>query len=326
MLLSIIIPIFKVEEYINTCFESIYSQELDESTFEVIAVNDGTPDQSMRVVRKYQSSHDNLKIINQTNAGVSVARNNGLLKASGLYVTFIDPDDFICEGTLNKLLSILECSDKDMIIMRALKDKVEVFPWRGVFQDRDIIDGVGMYLKGYNRGSVWGVAYKKDFLEKYEILFPVGVRNGEDSIFFCLCQLWAQHILFLDIFFYNVYVRPGSATTSMSRYSIDLYKKTAHYIHSIIVQNENNCTHKQLSLLSNTLYRCVSQWVYSSLLVEDVSLNYLLNSLDIRQFIPIIHKYTQGFSFSSKLGLILMSKSFSLYYLLVKVKSHVSKS
>ena len=78
MLVSIIIPIYNVEKYIEQCFTSIYAQDISEDIFEVIAVNDGTPDNSMSIVKTIASQHKNLVIINQENQGLSVARNTGL--------------------------------------------------------------------------------------------------------------------------------------------------------------------------------------------------------------------------------------------------------
>lgn len=78
MLVSIIIPVYNVEQYIEQCLSSIYAQDISEDIFEVIAVNDGTPDNSMSIVKTIASQHKNLVIINQENQGLSVARNTGL--------------------------------------------------------------------------------------------------------------------------------------------------------------------------------------------------------------------------------------------------------
>ena len=67
MLLSIIIPIYNVEQYIGTCFESLFKQDLDSSLYEIIAVNDGTPDNSMKIVEEYAEKYSNIKIVNKEN-------------------------------------------------------------------------------------------------------------------------------------------------------------------------------------------------------------------------------------------------------------------
>ena len=95
MKISIIIPIFNVENYIFRCLDSIYSQGVDESCFEVIAVNDGSTDKSSDIVRKFQKEHSNILLFEKNNEGVSVARNLAVEKSSGDYLAFIDPDDSI---------------------------------------------------------------------------------------------------------------------------------------------------------------------------------------------------------------------------------------
>ena len=93
--LSIIVPVFNVEKYIEKCLSSIFSQEVDESLFEVVIVNDGTKDNSMNIVKSIVAKHNNIKLIVQKNQGLSVARNNGLKAAKGEYVWFVDSDDTI---------------------------------------------------------------------------------------------------------------------------------------------------------------------------------------------------------------------------------------
>ncbi len=100
MKLSLIIPIYNVEPFIDQCLGSIYCQHWDEGQFEVVAVNDGTPDKSMDIVQRYAEEHSNLHIVNQTNQGLSVARNTGLSHACGEYVWFIDSDDWLTANAL----------------------------------------------------------------------------------------------------------------------------------------------------------------------------------------------------------------------------------
>lgn len=94
-ILSIIVPVYNVEQYISACLDSLYRQGVDEGLYEVVVVNDGTPDRSMNIVNQYVSEHTNIKIIQQENGGVSVARNNGIKHATGKYITFLDADDEI---------------------------------------------------------------------------------------------------------------------------------------------------------------------------------------------------------------------------------------
>ena len=102
--LSIIVPVYNVEKYIYKCIDSLYHQGLSDDCFEIIIVNDGTLDTSMKIVSSFVDQHSNIKIINQENQGLSVARNNGLAQAEGDYILFVDSDDFIVDNSLGIIL------------------------------------------------------------------------------------------------------------------------------------------------------------------------------------------------------------------------------
>lgn len=114
--LSIIVPIYNVEKYVRTCIESIFRQGLDENRFEVIIVNDGTQDKSMEVITDIISQHSNIIVIEQKKQGLSVARNNGIAKASGEYLFMPDSDDLLFYGSLKQLLEIALTTKSDMVI------------------------------------------------------------------------------------------------------------------------------------------------------------------------------------------------------------------
>ncbi len=98
---SIIIPVYNVEKYIKRCLDSVFQQSYQD--FEVIVVNDGTQDNSMQIVSNY-----NVKIINQVNSGLSVARNNGVANAQGEYILFLDSDDYIEKDLLLEVSKMLD--------------------------------------------------------------------------------------------------------------------------------------------------------------------------------------------------------------------------
>lgn len=119
--LSIIVPIFKVEKYIRRCLESIFRQGLNDDVFEVIIVNDGTPDRSMEVIADIIQQHQNITVINQENQGLSVARNNGIEQARGEYILFIDSDDLLIDNTLPYLLDKALSSQANLVVADFVK-------------------------------------------------------------------------------------------------------------------------------------------------------------------------------------------------------------
>lgn len=114
--LSLIIPIYNVEKYIYSCLESVFFQNVSESDYEVIVINDGTPDDSMKIVFDFASKHKNLIITEQENQGLSVARNEGLKIAKGEYIWFIDSDDSIVENCLGIIFRLIDVHKADVFI------------------------------------------------------------------------------------------------------------------------------------------------------------------------------------------------------------------
>src|SRR5690625_1641691 len=98
---SIIIPIYNVENYLEKCLNSVINQTLNE--IEIILINDGSPDESLNICKIYQNKDKRIKIINQKNHGVSHARNQGIKIATGQYIGFIDPDDWVEPFMFEKL-------------------------------------------------------------------------------------------------------------------------------------------------------------------------------------------------------------------------------
>ena len=116
MKLSIIVPVYNVEKYIRLCMESIFKQGLDENDYEVIIVNDGTPDKSMEMITDIIVAHQNIHVINQENQGLSVARNNGIAAAKGEYIQFLDSDDLLIDNSLPYLLDKATSLKADLVV------------------------------------------------------------------------------------------------------------------------------------------------------------------------------------------------------------------
>lgn len=106
LLLSIIVPVFNVEEYIRPCIISIFRQGLSEDCFEVIIVNDGTKDHNMEGIQDIFELHKNITVLNQENQGLSVARNNGIAMAKGEHILMPDSDDLLIENSVKPLLDL----------------------------------------------------------------------------------------------------------------------------------------------------------------------------------------------------------------------------
>ena len=115
MKLSFIIPVFNTEDYLERCLASCLDQDLPESDYEIIVLNDGSTDGSLQVAQRIASSHPCIRIVSQENGGLSRARNAGLREASGDYVWFVDSDDYIARNCLGTLWS--KCADEMLDVL-----------------------------------------------------------------------------------------------------------------------------------------------------------------------------------------------------------------
>ena len=111
--ISVIIPVYNVEKYLPECLESILSQVKNNAIYEIVLVNDGTPDNSMDIAYSIVGRYSNVKVVNQENQGLSVARNIGLEHATGDYIWFIDSDDWLTDDAIS-------------IVMKAISENPEI--------------------------------------------------------------------------------------------------------------------------------------------------------------------------------------------------------
>lgn len=222
MFLSIIIPVYNVERYIRDTLDSIYNQKFDENEFEVICVNDGTPDNSMQIVNEFALIHPNLYIINQENQGLSCARNRGLEQAKGEYVWFVDSDDTIENKSLTTLRKvILSNQDTDILafdviwidektgleyLKKIIPKKKHDFLYRQKSQYNQI---VGKFTTTPAQKYV----FKRKFLLENSLCFCPGIYH-EDEEFVPKAIFLAETIQFINISFYRYLVRSSGSITS----------------------------------------------------------------------------------------------------------------
>lgn len=226
MLLSIVIPVYNVEPYVQKCLESCIYQEVPKSDYEIIVVNDGTKDNSMSIVHKIAKEYENIRIESQENQGLSIARNNGLAYAKGDYVWFVDSDDWIEKGCLKRILPMLR-NDVDLLQMQYR------YVYDDVLKNRDILlstfDGYKSGREVIRDGGLPAPAqftiYRKHFLEENKLYFMPGIYH-EDSEFKPRATYLANKIAIINLVCYNYYQRTtGSITSSfVEKNAVDLIK------------------------------------------------------------------------------------------------------
>jgi glycosyltransferase involved in cell wall biosynthesis len=218
--LSIIVPIYNVEEYVRPCMESLFRQGLDEECFEIIAVNDGSTDNSIKVIEDLVEKHHNISIINQSNQGLSVARNTGIAKSSGTYILFVDSDDLLIDNTLSALLQEALKSRPDMLVADYVKmDNQQIesrkFPSSDcTFQSTT---GTELFLHQLDPRAcyVTNKLYNRAFLNKNHLCFTPGIYF-EDIPFTTACYLNAGSCIKSNCSFYIYRQRLSSICSSIN--------------------------------------------------------------------------------------------------------------
>ena len=217
-LISILIPAFNAEKFIIRCINSILSQKVFKKYFEIIIVNDGSIDNTGIIVESNFPHDSNIMVYNRQNEGVACARNFAISKARGNYLMFVDADDELMMSSLENLLFLIN-TEYDIVICKSFKytktksNPMECYPYSLVMYNHSY-SGLELFKKKYVRGSVCGCLFNRKYLKKYDLYFPSGITNAEDTFFMLRCFLHANYILMKNVALYKINVTLGSASQS----------------------------------------------------------------------------------------------------------------
>lgn len=229
--LSIIIPFYNVEQYIAQCLDSVYHQDISEEEYEVICVNDASPDHSRDIVLEYQKQHKNLVLIeHEHNKKLGAARNTGRSIARGKYIWNVDSDDYIAENSLSSILHQCEQNDLDILMFNLASNtdgviKIADFPFCVSNAPQDGISCLNQNLSEIGRFCpVWRYIYKRDFLDTNHIYSPE-INMGEDVPYAFKSLLLVKKILLVNEVYYHYRINPASLTGVSTLKPIVLYEK-----------------------------------------------------------------------------------------------------
>lgn len=219
MKLSIIIPLYNAERYIERCLRSCVDQDLDASEYEIIVVNDGTPDNSMEIVERLAAEAINIRIFEQENSGPGAARNCGIDHAKGKYVWFVDSDDWIESECLEELTRRLSDEDLDaLIILASVNDDSRR-------SDKPLFDLSALGNKVYSgRKIVYRMAvclypqvtiYRRSVLVDNEVRFMPKIYH-EDNEFIPRAYYHLERVSVWHREIYNLYMSPMSITRTIN--------------------------------------------------------------------------------------------------------------
>lgn len=216
---SIIIPVYNVEKYLRKCVQSVISQTLKE--IEIFLIDDGSSDNSWKIVQEFAKKDKRIVAIQQENAGAAVARNRGLELAKGEYIGFVDSDDHVDVDYFEKLYKT--ASEQDADIARAyVQSEIETS------EDYQLAHSAEGYDNYYNieskvmveknklnlTSSNWLAIYRRSILEKNKIRFIPEIKTGQDNIFNLHVSYFANKVVFVREFtYYHMNRRDGSLMT-----------------------------------------------------------------------------------------------------------------
>lgn len=260
---SIILPAYNVEEYIDECISSILSQTYKD--FEVIIVNDGSDDLTLEKAMTWNEKDYRIKVINQENQGAGASRNVGLRAASGKYIVFVDPDDFCHHLLLEKLYKTINKFDSDIAIcdyyelinnteLRKCMIDIKQNKKLSILEDKSILYKVNP--------QPWNKIFKKKLLNENQIIFPEKYRN-EDLYVIYSSILISSSIVRIDepLYYYRV-LRKGSATQSFSKIFTDILNVLEQLINFYNTRYEFKRFYQELEIIS-IIYG--GSWYFNSL-------------------------------------------------------------
>lgn len=208
-LVSFIIPVYNVEDYLRQCIDSIIYQNLP--SYEIILINDGSTDKSPDICNEYAKKYETVQVIHSKNQGQSAARNKGIAEANGKYIFFLDSDDYYIQGTINKFIkAVTDNKDIDLVV-----GKIKIF-----YQDTNVVSSKCQYskfdkIKGMTGEealkyliktnqfliSPYSYMVKRSILIENNIMFDEKLRYAEDIIFTPKVYFFSKKVSCVDDYF-----------------------------------------------------------------------------------------------------------------------------
>lgn len=259
-MVSIIVPVYKVEKYLNRCVKSLLQQTLTD--IEIILVDDGSPDRCPAMCDKWTLKDKRIKVAHKENGGLSSARNVGLTVAQGEYVGFVDSDDDVEKTMYERLYTIIEQECVDFVI----SDYIRV-PEEGEAYLKTLDIQGGHYNKMMIKEhifpklimkesleygpllSVCSCLFRKEFLTNCNLIFDEQVRWSEDNIFSAFAGYFANSFYYLKgEGLYHYHSNPGTITTSYRPGAWDVYCIMNNHLRSFFMNVQDYDFDKQLKL------------------------------------------------------------------------------
>lgn len=232
--ISVIIPVYNIEKYLPECLDSLLNQTFRD--FEIICVNDGSKDDSLKILETYAQKDLRIKVITKENGGSGSARNRGLAEAQGEYIQFVDGDDYFEPQMLEKLYELAEKHNADIAVCSSRKVddngnitesrnpnspiNLDKTPFNKPFSYKDFPNDIFSLL-----GTMpWNKLYKKELIQNNELRFPK-LTGPDDLCFVFMTEVCAERIVVIDDELINYrFNRAGSVQTYRANHASDIIR------------------------------------------------------------------------------------------------------
>lgn len=320
--ISIIIPIYNAELYINRCLDSLINQTY--RNIEIICVNDGSIDNSLKILEEYNKD-ERIKIINKENKGVSSARNLGIKESSGDIITFIDVDDWIECDYIELVMKFYNEHNCDMLktnyIINDGKNKKNVYSYSDDSKKIDHDEMLRILSCDQFFNCVWGTFYNANILKNDEIRFEENIIFAEDLLFQSICYAKFKNIYWLNCPKYNYFVNLNGACRSNNTKHLIKKCQDAYYVYSYIYSLGN---------YKKTIYKIMYPIVFES--INCIMKNNKTKYKEFREYIDLICNNEKKYKIKlfelwqfdldvkQKIGIYLLAnEKYLIYYMFFKI-------
>lgn len=267
---SVIVPVYNVARFLTQCIDSLVNQTLKD--IEIICVNDGSTDDSLKILQKYADADSRVKVLNQNNMGVGGARNTGLAFANGEYIGFVDPDDWVDLDWYEKLYSTALGTGADIVRATTMMEFPDGSQQECEFNNllRDCVHNKRNLGKNEHFVVIWNGIYKRQLLFENHLNFMIGFVH-EDVPFQTKTFYYADKIVpFTGVMYHYRQHRPGRLSETNLR-SIHGTFYINHYVLDFINMVEYKNRKDYLDAVSLCIWRADNKFIYGVKNIKDFS-------------------------------------------------------
>ena len=326
MKISVIVPVYNVENYLSTCLDSLLDQGLGVHEYEIILINDGSKDGSLDICNLYAKAHSNIHVYSQENQGVSMARNLGLSKAEGEWILFMDSDDYLCKKSLSYLLSHF-CSD----VYDAVRFWTRIIDDGKIEKEMSCVGDAYFFGSGYDFIEKYGLEtfcyttlYRRSFIQAHRLCF-MPYKMGEDFLFASECLLANPRICSTSCKVYQYLIHTNSASTSRrkSHSRACAYDHLAANDRLLGIMDKSNLMSINPNVYNKSIESIQGKYslIFSRILTSDISskeFKQIINNQKKRGLLPLPKRESNFKSSFTALGINILV-SFPFLFLLAKI-------